>query len=323
MVTCLAGRRKIQDLKVKCNNMNSECEWEGIVGTLAEHVAMCEFALVPCPKQCKDSDEKVEYFTKINLNEHLKNDCPDRDYECEHCGEKGTYTNITDVHDKKCEKKLVPCSNADCTDTIQRQAIERHLEDCIHTEVSCKYQKIGCDVKMKRNAMSGHEDGKDKLHLHMGLDAIVTMKAKKTTTFKFSEFQSWVSEFQSYKNRNDYKAYNIYTSPSGCSMKLIIFPNGLGDDEGTHVAVKVFLSGSLYESNGTITCEVLNQLEDKNHCIKTIELNGHLPEHVNLIAHSELAHDPIRNTQYLEGDTLFFRVSVEMADYKPWLQCTS
>ena len=296
---------------MKCNDMNSKCEWEGIVGTLAEHVAMCEFALVPCPKQCKDSDEKVEYFTKKNLNEHLKNDCPDRDYECEHCGEKGTYTNITDVHDKKCEKKLVPCSNADCTDTIQRQAIKRHLEDCIHTEVSCKYQKIGCDVKMKRNAMSGHEDGEDKLHLHMGLDAIVTMKAKKTTTFKFINFQF-------YKNQNDYKSYNIYTSPSGCSMKLKIYANGLGDDRGTHVAVKVSLSGIF----GTITCEMLNQLEDKNHCIKTIELNG---EHVNLIAHSELAHDPIRNTQYLdlEGNTIFFRVSVEMSNYKPWLECTS
>lgn len=51
---------------------------------------------------------------------------------------------------------IVPCSNADCTDTVERQSIKRHLEDCAHTEVSCKYQKIGCNVKIKRSAVSAH-----------------------------------------------------------------------------------------------------------------------------------------------------------------------
>jgi hypothetical protein len=33
------------------------------------------------------------------------------------------------------------------------------------------------------------------------------------------------------------------------------------------------------------------------------------------IAHSKLAHDPLKNTKYLKDDTLYFRVS----DHKPWL----
>jgi hypothetical protein len=41
-----------------------------------------------------------------------------------------------------------------------------------------------------------------------------------------------------------------------------------------------------------------------------------------LIDHSELNHDPVNNTQYLMDETLFFRVTVEAADYKPWLECT-
>ncbi len=37
------------------------------------------------------------------------------------------------------------------------------------------------------------------------------------------------------------------------------------------------------------------------------------------IPHSALGHDPVKNTQYLKDDTIYFRVKVE--DNKPWLQC--
>jgi hypothetical protein len=36
--------------------------------------------------------------------------------------------------------------------------------------------------------------------------------------------------------------------------------------------------------------------------------------------HSALAHNPVQNTQYLKDDTLYFRVSVKVADHKPWLE---
>jgi hypothetical protein len=65
---------------------------------------------------------------------------------------------------------------------------------------------------------------------------------------------------------------------------------------------------------GDVTITLLNQLEDNNHYTKTINLPATNP-HDNLgypgfIAHSELAHDPLKNTQYLKDDTLYFRVSV-------------
>ena len=45
----------------------------------------------------------------------------------------------------------------------------------------------------------------------------------------------------------------------------------------------------------------------------------------HLIPHSQLGRDPVKNTQYLKDDTLYFRVSVDIPDYKPWLhvQCTT
>ena len=47
-------------------------------------------------------------------------DYPNRDHKCEHCGEKGTYSHITQVHDKNI---LLPCPNK-CTKTMPRQDIE-------------------------------------------------------------------------------------------------------------------------------------------------------------------------------------------------------
>ena len=44
--------------------------------------------------------------------------------------------------------------------------------------------------------------------------------------------------------------------------------------------------------------------------------------HLQYIPHSELSRNPASNTQYLKDDTLYFRISVEVSDHKPWLECT-
>ena len=73
---------------MKCNNMERGCEWVGTVGTLEKHVAICGFTVVPCPKQCKNDRDEVNHFIRKDLDKHLKNDCPNRDYTCQSkCGE--------------------------------------------------------------------------------------------------------------------------------------------------------------------------------------------------------------------------------------------
>ena len=102
-------------------------------------MAKCKFTLLPCPKQCKDNENKIAHIMRKDLDKHLENDCPNRDHECEHCGKKGTYAHITQDHDNTCEKKIIPCPNADCTKTIQRENAKRHLEECNYSEIPCKY----------------------------------------------------------------------------------------------------------------------------------------------------------------------------------------
>ena len=340
MCNTTTGKRDIKALQVKCSNVDRECKWEGTVGTLEAHVATCEFTLVPCPKQCKDNENE---FMKKNLDKHLENDCPNRDHECKYCGEKGTYAHITQVHDNTCEKKMVPCPNADCTKTIQRRNAKRHIEECDYSEIPCKYQRIGCDVKMMRKDKPAHEED-DKLHLHMALEKVVNMEEEIITMKQQREEDarrngaSLTFELKGFSEKKDdnnqFNSPTFYSSPKGYHMRINVYANGDGTYMGTHVSAFVRILKGKYDDAinwplvGKVTFEILNQLEDKNHEIIIVEMDKEDNTVVgscwgNGIAHSELSHDPIKNTQYLKDNTLYFRVSVDIPDHKPWLECTA
>ena len=157
---------------MRCENVRRGCYWEGSVGTLDDHVTMCEFTLVSCPNKCEVEGDDLQLIRKV-LDDHLKTKCPNRDYECEDCGEKGTYASITEEHDQVCANKLVPCLNTECTVTIERGKFMEHI--CMFTEVTCKYHNIGCNVRKVRMHMKQHEEEDDNAHLHLALEKIVKL----------------------------------------------------------------------------------------------------------------------------------------------------
>ena len=369
--TCFLGKRDIRALPVKCDNVERGCEEEGTLGTLEEHMAVCQFTPVPCPKQCEDTI----LLLRKDLDYHINNECPNRDCECEYCGVMGTYANITRIHYALCKEKVVPCHNEGCTQTMKRRMIDDHVEDdCEYTEVSCKYANIGCEVKLKRKGMKTHEED-DKIHLHLALDAVVKLndknvqlhdtslqlrdtigrleyglqlanckikfsskkrkkkKAQETvlTTFKLTDYQHKV------ENDEDFMSPPFYTSPEGYHMSIKVDANGNGNGEGTHVSVFVYILEGRNDSKlkwpfiGSVKIELLNQLEDGNHHIKTLpykmEHNTRVGDNRNwgyshFIPNSKLHHNPPKKIQYLKDDTLYFRVSVEVPDHQPWLECT-
>ena len=168
---------------MKCSNANRGCEWVGTVGTLEKHVATCGFALVPCPKQCKDDNDAVMSLLKKDLEEHLRTDCPSRDHKCEHCGKKSPHAFITQVHDGKCRKKIIPCPNAGCGGIMERQQVRKHVRTkCVYAVIPCKYKDIGCDTELKREDMAAHEQDGKLLHkvletVHSQQSAIESLQA--------------------------------------------------------------------------------------------------------------------------------------------------
>ena len=135
--------------------------------------------------------------------------------QSKHCVKKGTHANISKVHEEIC-KKIVPCPNADCTDTTERQNLQKHLDTCKLTEVACRN---GCDVTMKRKGKESQEN-EDKLHLHMALDKILSMEEKiNTMEDRITKVLRVRESFNLIKDRNEgFISSPFYTGPHGYLM---------------------------------------------------------------------------------------------------------
>lgn len=280
-----------------------------------------------------------------DLGKHLKRHCPNRKLKCKRCGEKSTYATMTQIHDQVCKKKGIACPNAECNITVQRQGIKRHLEDCVYTEVPCKYHKLGCDVMMKRKDVLRHER-EDEYHLHFALDRIATMEEKmdnmvhivNVNYLKSGESMIFrMNDIELKKDvKEDFYSPQFYTGPRGYCMNIKFYTNGTTSEhthERTHVLVCPGVLDGKYDHEltwpfvGSVSCEILNQLEDKHHLKKTIAFQpssgvvaGTFQGYRSFFF---IAHDTVKNTQYLKDDALYFRVSVDIPDTKPWLECTA
>lgn len=190
------GKRDIQALQVKCSNVDRQCTWEGTVATLEEHLFTCDYSLVSCPHFCTEAS-----LMKKDLQTHLQESCIYRDHTCQYCGIKGTFFEITELHDSDCKRKPISCPNPNCGEVLEQCGVKRHLEACEHTKLPCKYAKLGCSEVMKRKDMAEHEED-DKLHLRMALETVAILKdstlkestpvlgAGKCFTFKVSNCQA-------------------------------------------------------------------------------------------------------------------------------------
>lgn len=320
-----------------------------------------------------DGDQEITQIMKKDMDEHLENHCPNRDYECPYCGEMGEYCYITTSHEEVCEDMMVTCTNTECDEVVRRRDINEHMEyDCDHEIIECKRWNIGCDIKLKRKDMKEHELD-DKLHLTMAIDTITEMKYQvaslkreidyyESLQYDVESLQEEVAtlqdmvantkadiilpqanpmifrftNYQAKRKRNSATTSSCFYTSHGYHMAIKLYPNGSPNCKGSYITAHVNLVAGKYDAKlkwpflGTIALTLLNQLDDRNHWTKKITLTNEHKARVGrswglteFIPHSALDHSPVKNTQYLKDDTLYFKVNVEMEDLKPWLGCTA
>ena len=241
-------------------------------------------------------------------------------------------------------------------DIMKSQNVILYYNICPKQIILCQYNNIGCNVEMKREM---------KKHLEMSVKMIKDLQAKSVVNQVLlsqlqakldqfievlpSPFNIEVIKFTNFTMRkdedNDWYSPGFYTSSGGYKMSLNVCPNGHDEGKGTHVSCYVCLMSGEYDDilewpfQGVVTVELLNQLEDKDHHIKTTIFNETTPPdnrqivigkqygrgwgYPQFIAHSELSLNSFLNHQYLKDDTLYFRVSVTVTSKtKPWLTNT-
>ena len=142
------GDRSIKEMKIKCNNADSGCEWIGELCSLDEHLITCEYILLSCPNKCNDRDK----ILRKDMEKHKMEECPRREYVCLYCDESGEYKERTTTHLEECPLMKIPCSNDGCTELVAKRDMLAHRYDkCRFQVVPCKYAALGCKVEVLRN----------------------------------------------------------------------------------------------------------------------------------------------------------------------------
>ena len=145
-----------------------------------------------------------------------------------------------------------------------------------------------------------------------------------SATFEFTNFS------QSKFSEKVTTSPPFYTSSGGYKMCIKVDVNGYGCGNESHISVYVYLMRGendeclAWPFSGSVTVELLNQLEDNNHYSKRVSFHPDSPAskrpvdydiaksgygHRCYISHSALDYDGDKNCQYLKNDCLSFRIT--------------
>ena len=328
------AERGIKSLKVHCTNTDSGCQWMGTIKDIDTHLNSCTYQLVPCTNGC---GKKIRRST---LKIHLTKICPKRIAQCQYCKRKGRYQLITSSsHLDECPDLPIQCSNEGCNEKIPRRSLASHNETCPKAIISCEYNIVGCNKKMKREEQEIHKTNSMEQHMEMAIKRIDDVQPLCLTNQVMK-----LNEYKRRKEENEiWYSPDFYTKPGGYKMSLSVYPNGNEEGKGTHVSLYINLMKGKYDNSlnqpfiGAVTVQLLNQVEDKKHkkCIMQFDdllLDERAKEgksiHVGrkkFISHEkleEIRYNTFIRCRYLIDDCLYFKVSVK-DPYEPWLGATN
>ena len=332
-------------VEVSCGNVG--CKETVPRCQLEAHHFNCPFELLDCVYHGRGCQRKL---LRKNFERHLQNQCPKRWHMCPHCKESGMYDQITTEHLDTCTMIEVDCPNIyhGCDVRTARCNVEYHLQECQYEMVACKYAGIGCITRLLRKNIATHENNMQK-HFFIALQTVEELREKldqnsriiNSTSFhfkltRFIELKSTDSEFYSEP---------FYTHHGGYRVVICIHANGYRESsKGTHTSVYIHLMKGKHDCDlqwpfpATVTVNLLNQLEDRHHHSASISIppneadvsgrvEGDRERGIGygrhkFISHTDLAHNPADNCQYLKDDCLYFRIDTDMPNAKPWLMCS-
>lgn len=341
------GDQRIQELKVSCANRKHGCSWTGELRFLEGHMTTCSNNIVTCPKKCGTdySGKPFECFLK-DLDLHLREACPLRDYKCPRCQKWGTYAERISSHLRECPMMPARCPNKGCNKEVPSHLLKTHTATCDFALEDCKYRDLGCTNKVLHRDMKKHESD-DQFHFHLLMRTVMELQGKllqvsqelsllRNTTSSAQAVTFRVTGFSKYKENEMFFSKPFYTSPRGYKLCVRIIPKW--QDKKVCVCIHLMhgeFDGELkWPYTGTLEVELLNQLEDSRHISRTIQYPGEEGMRVEKGKMKEvgygyydfITHDKLHRQQkqlhggpvFLVEDSLYFRVIVK----RTWLECT-
>lgn len=346
--------------EVQCSNKTQGCQWTGILENYNDHLNCnpskedqlhgCEFVKIKC-LHCP------QLIQRCSIQNHQSDQCPGRPFSCEYCmNYTSTYEDVTVNHWLQCRDYPQECPNK-CGNKFPRHSIVSHMsKSCPFTKIDCEYKEVGCNARPLRKDQDAHlRDGKDS-HLSLVLTQNKQLKiqlAEKTkqiealTTKKKQVMQElnvlrsntsicpvevMITNCKHHKREKDYWCSpSFYTHSIGYKMFLRVTINGVGEGEGTHISLHVYIMKGAYDNQlkwpfrGKVTIQLLNQENNKTHHEETLEFDNDTPDEIanrvtegeqskkgwgfpTFIAHSDL------HSGFLKNNSLKLRITYVHVD---------
>ena len=129
------------------------CDWCGELKHYREHTSIdCPYELVECPAQ-----QCTKLSLRIDMKDHVANQCPFRPYECQYCGLMGkTYTFIKDKHYPVCLQYPVGCTQCSDKEVTRAEHLPHIKNKCPMEPVECVYSWLGCKEMPRRKDAEKH-----------------------------------------------------------------------------------------------------------------------------------------------------------------------
>ena len=164
------SKRQIQNLQVAC--MNAPCTWTGSLCELSNHrnglkCEGCLYEAVTCPNDCQTTN-----ILRKDLVDHQENACPLRKEACKHCRVMLQHRKMADHFMSSCQEYPIQCPNKCGKKNIPLKDITAHILECPESEMTCPYERFGCNGKFPRKHLQKHKDEVKDHHLQLTLDHV-------------------------------------------------------------------------------------------------------------------------------------------------------
>ena len=188
-------------------------------------------------------------------------------------------------------------------------AADKSLEGCPFAVIRCPLGHTGCDVKLPRKDIKAHVNDNLLNHFLKQTAFVITLKAEKQqleqhvaelegeikqmkeaqqilarTGQPIGPVEITMTDFKQYKDDEVWYSPPFYTNPYGYKMFLGVWPKGYSTGRGTHLGVSIHMMRGEFDDQlkwpfrGKITCQLLDQEEDEDHVVMTIDFNERTPD---------------------------------------------
>ncbi|XP_075760630.1 TNF receptor-associated factor 4 [Pelodiscus sinensis] len=344
----LSRRHLPEHLQLDCPQRHVTCPSCGsdFSGEAYEsHQGACPQESVYCENKCG-----ARMMRRL-LAQHSLADCPKRTQPCLYCSKEFVFDTIQN-HQFQCPRYPVACPNQCGASSIAREDLPGHLkESCSTAIVLCPFKEAGCKHRCPKLAVSRHLEESTKVHLGLVCSLVSRQRQELQELRQELEelsvgsdgvlvwrISDYARRLQEAKARGNHESFSppFYTHRYGYKLQVSAFLNGNGSGEGSHLSLYLRVLPGRYDTllewpfSYRITFSLLDQsdpsLAKPQHVTETFRpdplwknfqkpgaARGSLDESALGFGYPKfISHEDIRKRNYLRGDTLFIKASVEI-----------